>query len=321
LFWTYLAGCFDYARQYMSGDFSAAEQTASSLLELGESVGNADGAEGPYGIQVYMVRRETGGLDQVRSLINGAERPGQHWTPGLLALYTELGLVDPARRVLKRLLDEELPRAATSAEWPAVLAFIVEAGLWLGDKAALRRLRPMLAEYAGCNLVAGPFVAVFGSADRYLGAVDSLLGDGTPEEWFASALDMDTQMRAPVHQAQTLAAHLVHLRRVGAPARRTEKLALEVRYLAEPLGLQRVLRMVGLAGWAGPGTTRPDGLTAREIEVLRLLAAGMSNRDIADRLVISENTAANHVRSILMKTGCENRTQAAMYASTRQLLS
>jgi DNA-binding NarL/FixJ family response regulator len=54
--------------------------------------------------------------------------------------------------------------------------------------------------------------------------------------------------------------------------------------------------------------------------VLRLLAEGLLNREIAERLVISENTAANHVRSILAKTGSGNRTQAAMYAAAHQLL-
>jgi DNA-binding NarL/FixJ family response regulator len=51
--------------------------------------------------------------------------------------------------------------------------------------------------------------------------------------------------------------------------------------------------------------------------VLRHVAAGLSNRQIAQRLFISESTAANHVRSILMKTGCANRTQAALYATDR----
>jgi len=60
------------------------------------------------------------------------------------------------------------------------------------------------------------------------------------------------------------------------------------------------------------------GLTAREIDVLRLLARGRSNRAIATELRISENTAANHVRSILIKTGAANRTQVAMMAVSRQ---
>jgi DNA-binding NarL/FixJ family response regulator len=60
------------------------------------------------------------------------------------------------------------------------------------------------------------------------------------------------------------------------------------------------------------------GLTARELDVLRLLARGRSNRAIAAELRISENTAANHVRSILIKTGATNRTEVAIMAVSRQ---
>jgi DNA-binding NarL/FixJ family response regulator len=55
-------------------------------------------------------------------------------------------------------------------------------------------------------------------------------------------------------------------------------------------------------------------LSQREVEVLRLLALGKSNRDIADVLCISLNTVATHVRNILAKTGTANRTEAAAYA-------
>jgi non-specific serine/threonine protein kinase len=58
----------------------------------------------------------------------------------------------------------------------------------------------------------------------------------------------------------------------------------------------------------------PDGLSARELEVLRLIAAGKSNREIADALVLSLNTVYRHVSSIFDKTGATNRTEAALYA-------
>ena len=55
--------------------------------------------------------------------------------------------------------------------------------------------------------------------------------------------------------------------------------------------------------------------------MLGLVARGLSNRQIGLELFISEHTAANHVRSILRKTGCANRTEAASYASrTRDLV-
>ncbi|HZQ35078.1 MAG TPA: response regulator transcription factor, partial [Dehalococcoidia bacterium] len=57
-----------------------------------------------------------------------------------------------------------------------------------------------------------------------------------------------------------------------------------------------------------------DGLSVREVEVLRLLAEGRRNREIAAELSIAENTVFQHVRSILNKTGCANRTEAAAYA-------
>ena len=65
--------------------------------------------------------------------------------------------------------------------------------------------------------------------------------------------------------------------------------------------------------------TPDDDLTAREAEVLRLIAIGRSNADIAMVLSISLNTVATHVRNILAKTGCANRTEAAAYAMRRGL--
>ena len=320
-FFDYMAGCVEYGRHFVSGDLSAADLTCRALLELGESFGT-DGTEGPYGVQSFMVRRERGALGPVRELVTGAEDPTENWAPGLLALYTELELVEPAGRLLRELLDQDAARYRDSAQWPAVLVFLVEAALWLEDVPAGRRLRPLMGEYAGLNLVAGQFVALFGCADRYLAELDALLGEGNPEQWFASALELDTRMGAALHQAETLARQARYRLRCGAARCLVEEPAARARALADSHGLTRVLRRLEaapgrreLAG-AGPGS----GLTAREVEVLALLAEGLPNREIAARLVISESTAANHVRSILAKTGCGNRTQAAMYAAAQGLL-
>jgi DNA-binding CsgD family transcriptional regulator len=58
----------------------------------------------------------------------------------------------------------------------------------------------------------------------------------------------------------------------------------------------------------------------REVEILRLVARGLSNREVGRVLSISEHTAANHIRSILRKTGAANRTEAAAHAHTNGLL-
>ena len=62
-------------------------------------------------------------------------------------------------------------------------------------------------------------------------------------------------------------------------------------------------------------------LSARELDVVRCVAEGLSNREIGKTLTISEHTAANHIRSILRKTGCANRTEAASYAHRHRLAS
>ncbi|HBY99386.1 MAG TPA: DNA-binding response regulator [Chloroflexi bacterium] len=63
-----------------------------------------------------------------------------------------------------------------------------------------------------------------------------------------------------------------------------------------------------------PAPEDPDALTDREIEVLRLIAQGLSNKEIGDRLVVSPATAKTHVSNILSKIGLASRTQAAIYA-------
>jgi len=68
----------------------------------------------------------------------------------------------------------------------------------------------------------------------------------------------------------------------------------------------------------GPEPTA--GLTRRELEVLRLVARGMSNRDIASELFISQNTVKNHIRNILEKLQMKSRVEAAMYAVRRKLV-
>ena len=55
---------------------------------------------------------------------------------------------------------------------------------------------------------------------------------------------------------------------------------------------------------------QPEPLTARELEVLRLVALGSTNRDIAERLVVTERTVKFHVSAILAKLGARNRTEA-----------
>ena len=95
----------------------------------------------------------------------------------------------------------------------------------------------------------------------------------------------------------------------------------EAATIAERIGMPvLVARARALGARTTPRDTLPDDLSSREVDVLRLVAAGMSNREIGQELSISGHTVANHVRSILRKTGAANRTEAAGYAHRNSLL-
>jgi DNA-binding CsgD family transcriptional regulator len=92
--------------------------------------------------------------------------------------------------------------------------------------------------------------------------------------------------------------------------------------VSNELGMRPLIeRVASLQGRYISQTAFPDGLTAREVKVIRLVALGMTDRGIAEELVISPNTVSNHVRSILGKTLSANRTEAAAYAVQQGLTS
>ncbi|HET6966482.1 MAG TPA: AAA family ATPase, partial [Acidimicrobiales bacterium] len=307
--------CLAHAGALLQGDFETARHWADETVNQADTFGD-EMTEGPHGVQMFMLARETGTLESFRPYLDGTETFAGRWVPGLLALYTELGLEAGIRRALRHLMGRELGSRSNEAQWPMELAFMTEAALAIGDAQAARTLRPLLAEYAGMNLVSGTMIALFGSCDRYLGRVAALLGEQSEaESCFETALEMDRRMGSVVHTGETLAhyaAFAAHAGRTG----QAEQLAAQARQIAEPVSHVRVLRLIDAIPQQAGG---PDGLTDRELEVMRLLAAGLSNQAIGHRLHISANTAANHIRSILMKTGAANRTQAAMYAAQHHI--
>ncbi len=313
----FVGACVEQALAYLSGDFAGAERWADIALRTGDLF-DAEDTEGSHGVQMFMIRRETGDLQRFAGFVDGSETFAGRWVPGLLALYTELNCEAGMTRALNHLLNRKLGDRTNEAQWPMELVFMVEAALELGNREALHGLRPFVARYAGKNLVAGQFVALFGSADRFLARMAALDGDtAAAERHFRAALEMDRRMGSVVHASETLARHALFAVSCGR-SEDARRLADEARAIAAPIGQARVVGLVD--SLLTMDLQGPDGLTEREVEVLRLLAEGLSNRAIAERLYISTNTAANHVRNILIKTGAANRTQAAMYAADHELL-
>jgi len=89
--------------------------------------------------------------------------------------------------------------------------------------------------------------------------------------------------------------------------------------LLQPVVASRLLQHLA-TDRSGP-SARPEVLTAREIQVLRLLARGRANKEIAAELIISERTVKFHVSSILSKLGAGNRTEAVRLAVQRGLVA
>ena len=73
-------------------------------------------------------------------------------------------------------------------------------------------------------------------------------------------------------------------------------------------------RLLSKRGQPSANRAVPDALTEREVEVVKLMAQGLSNREIAEKLVISEQTVRGHVTNILSKLQLTNRTQVVLYA-------
>ena len=172
---------------------------------------------------------------------------------------------------------------------------------------------PELERFAGGNVMIGHLVSCYGAADRYLGMLAAVLGeDARAEAHFESALTLNRDMGADTWVAHT-AYEYGRFLLARRERERAEPLLAEASALAGRIGMPTLLARVRALG-APTGAALPDGLSPREAQILNLVAEGLSNRQLGSRLSISEHTAANHVRNILRKTGCANRTEAATYA-------
>ena len=84
--------------------------------------------------------------------------------------------------------------------------------------------------------------------------------------------------------------------------------------LIQPAITERIVKNIEQSANEFPSLEPPDPLTAREIEVLRMMTGGFSNREIAEALQVAEGTIKNHVSNILSKMGVRDRTRAVLKA-------
>jgi DNA-binding NarL/FixJ family response regulator len=156
------------------------------------------------------------------------------------------------------------------------------------------------------------------AAHRLLGEIETAnLNFSAAETHLTTALDLATACDVPYERALTLLV-LAELRAATRASVAVATLVDDVRRIGEPLGAAPLLARAGaLAARFGPSPraeTYPAGLTQREVDVLRLLAQGRTDKEIADALFISYRTVTTHVSHIFTKLDVASRGAAVAAA-------
>ncbi len=307
----------------LRGEWSGLEAQIEALLELGHKT-RAQDAEGVFGVQMFALNRELGRLDALEPLVREFANTEVHraWAPGLMLICAELGLTERARELFEPAVGDRLRELPRDDLYVVQLAHYTLTCCLLGDAARAPALYEMLLPYAD-QILNHPRALCLGSARLYLAMLAATAGDeAAAQEHYVAAVARHRELRAWPALARTLYLYGAFLKERAAVDPAGEAMLAEAEELATRLGMASLARQIEQAQRGTAAETGfPDGLTAREVDVLRLLAIGRSNRDVSTVLSISLNTVATHVRNILTKTGCANRTEAAAYAMRDQRLA
>jgi DNA-binding CsgD family transcriptional regulator/tetratricopeptide (TPR) repeat protein len=314
----YHTGAHRVTLALLRGEWVALEAKIEGLLTIGTKTRPGD-ADGVYGAQMFALNRDLGRLHslapQIRESAAGAN--GHLWEPGLMLICAEIGLNTEARAILARLVEQDCRAIRRDDMYVTCLVFCAEACCALADGGRAQVLYRLLSPFAG-QTANHPTAACFGAADLYLAMLACAANQpDLAREHFEQALTLNRSMRAWPYLARTLFRYGAFLstRPEDAERRLGLQQLREAEQLARRLGMTRLVVDIDASLHArNERVTFPDDLTAREVEVLRLLAIGRTNKDVSLVLAISLNTVATHVRNILNKTHCANRTEAATYA-------
>jgi DNA-binding CsgD family transcriptional regulator len=269
------------------------------------------------GPAVGLAHEERGDVLRLLGDLRGAERAyeqalryGNRAQPGQALLCSARGDVGGAVGMIQSVLDE----VGDPVERTRLLPAAVQIHLAAGDVAAASSLVSELGEIA----------AAFGSpgvlaTHAYAAGTVALAADdpGQAAAAIRPAIDTWTELDAPYEIARCRVILGEAHRRLGDDRSATAELAaardLFAEIGAEPAE-QDARRRLG-------EDESPGGLTGREIEVLRLVAAGKTNAEVAAELVIAEKTVARHLSNIFTKLGVGSRTAAAAFAYEHGLVS
>ena len=284
----------------------AADQAQQARLRLQQS---GEWAIGGAHYRLAELLRLRGDLEGAERAYAEAATCGHEVQPGLALLRVAQGKVAAATAGLDRALAERRPTSA----WPDLLAVRVDLALQANDLDAARQWVSELTALAEDR----PMPYLRAHAARAEGGLCLALGDAQASlRWLRRAWAAWQEVDAPYEAARTRVLVAAACRKLGdEDAARMEEDAArgvfaELGALADLAALEKQSR-----------PQAPDGrLSPRELEVLRLLATGLTNRDIAAQLFLSQKTVARHLSNIFAKLGVSSRTAATAYAHREQLL-
>jgi ATP/maltotriose-dependent transcriptional regulator MalT len=268
-------------------------------------------AAGQAAYQQAEVLRRQGDLAAAETAYREANACGREPQPGLALLRLAQGDVDAACAAVRRSLAETTSPLKRSRLLPAYAEISVAAGDLDEARQAADELDAIARDY--------PTAMLRAIAAHVTGAVELAGGDVQASlVTLRAALLAWQELEAPYEAAR--ARVLLGLACRALEDEDSASLELDAaRAVFDELGAKPdVARLDALGGRSEAAETY--GLTPRELEVLRLVASGKTNRDIAATLVVSEHTVARHVQNILTKLRLSSRTAATAFAFEHELL-
>ena len=251
------------------------------------------------------IHRRRGDLDAAEAAFSRAKEIGVDPQPGLALLRMAQGKADAAVEALRQAISEESESLLRRAR---LLSAQAEVAIAVSDLDTAGEATDRLVDLA--QQVPAPALAA--TADAARGAL--LLARGEASEAvivLRRACAAWRDLKLPYEAARSRAAFGLALRAVG----REDDAAFELDAArAEFARLGAAPDAAQVAASIGGPKELPAGLTAREVEVLRLVAAGRSNRQIAEALVISEHTVARHLQNMFTKLDVSSRAAATAFA-------